>query len=128
MSYYFKKELDHDFETAVAKVTAALAAEGFGIVTEMNVHSIFKNKLNKDFRKYKILGACSPADAFNAIAIDDKIGTLLPCNVILQEFESGKVEVAAVDPLSYMENIKNNEMETILLEIRDRIKKAIDTL
>ncbi len=99
MSYHFSKICDLSFEDAITKVTETLKEEGFGILTEIDVKETLKEKLNVEFRKYKILGACNPAFAYQALQAEDKIGTMLPCNVIVQEHRDGKVEVSAVDPV-----------------------------
>ena len=99
MSYHFSKKLDLPFDQALARVTEALKREGFGILTDINVKTTLKSKLNENFREYRILGACNPPLAFRALQLEDKIGTMLPCNVIVQENQSGGVEVSAVDPV-----------------------------
>lgn len=98
MAYYFSKILNLSFDEAVSKVTEELKKEGFGILTDIDVQATLKKKLNVDFRKYRILGSCNPPFAYQALLKEDKIGTMLPCNVIVQEMPGGKVEVAAIDP------------------------------
>jgi uncharacterized protein (DUF302 family) len=100
MSYHFSKKLDLPFDQALARVTEALKREGFGILTDINVKTTLKSKLNENFREYRILGACNPPLAFRALQLEDKIGTMLPCNIIVQENQSGGVEVSAVDPVA----------------------------
>lgn len=128
MSYYFSKVLDNSFEEAIDKITKELKEEGFGILTEIDVKETFKNKLNVDFRKYKILGACNPKLAHQAISVENKIGTMLPCNVIVQETEDGKTEVTAVDPAASMTAVENKELEAIAQEVQSKMKAVIDRL
>lgn len=128
MSYYFSKIINQSFENALIYVTEALKNEGFGIITEIDVKTTFKNKLDVDFRNYKILGACSPRHAFEAIQAEDKIGTMLPCNVIVQELEENKIEVAAIDPIQSMLAVKNDFLGGVAMEIHTKLKKVIDNL
>jgi len=126
MSYYFNKTVDMSFDEAISKVTEELKKEGFGILTEIDVTATLKKKLNVDFHKYRILGACNPPFAYRALQAEPKIGTMLPCNVIVQELDSGEIEVAAVDPLSSMQAIKNKALQPIAEEIQAKLKKVID--
>lgn len=128
MDYYFSKILDNSFEEAIDKVTKELKEEGFGILTEIDVKETFKKKLDVDFRKYKILGACNPKLAHQAISSESKIGTMLPCNVIVQETEDGKTEVAAVDPVASMSAVENKELGATAQEVRSRMKTVIERL
>jgi len=128
MSYHFSKTCNLSFENAVGKVTEDLKKEGFGILTEIDVQETLKKKLNVDFRKYKILGACNPPFAYQALQAEDKIGTMLPCNVVVQEKDGGKVEVSAVDPVASMTAIKNPELAAIAEQIRAKLKKVIESL
>ena len=128
MSYYFTKTVNEDFEGAIEKVTEELKQEGFGILTEIDVKETFKKKLDKDFRKYRILGACNPNMAFQAIQSESRIGTMLPCNVIVQELDNGKVEVSAVDPVASMQAVKNDSLGDIAGQVREKLKKVIDNL
>lgn len=128
MSYYFSKVLDTSFEEAIDKVTKELKEEGFGILTEIDVKETFKKKLNVDFRKYRILGACNPQMAHKAISAESKIGTMLPCNVIVQETEAGKTEVSAVDPVASMTAIENDQLGGIAQEVRSKLKTVIERL
>ncbi len=128
MSYYFSKVLDDSFEEAIDKVTKELKEEGFGILTEIDVKETFKKKLDVDFRKYRILGACNPQMAHKAISAESKIGTMLPCNVIVQETEAGKTEVSAVDPVASMTAIENEELGGIAQEVRSKLKMVIERL
>lgn len=128
MSYYFSTVLDESFEGAIDKITKELKEEGFGILTEIDVKETFKKKLDVDFRKYRILGACNPKMAHQAISAESKIGTMLPCNVIVQELENGKIEVSAVDPVASMSAIKNEELGGIAQAVRSKLKTVIDRL
>lgn len=128
MSYYFSKNIDMGFEEAILKVTDELKKEGFGILTEIDVTATLKKKLDVDFRKYRILGACNPPFAYRALQVEPNIGVMLPCNVILQELEDGKIEVAAVDPLVSMQAIQNEELQSIAQEIQEKLKKVIENL
>ncbi|SDM47181.1 Uncharacterized conserved protein, DUF302 family [Daejeonella rubra] len=128
MSYYFTKRINEDFETAISKVTEELKKEGFGILTEIDVQATFKKKLDIDFKKYRILGACNPTFAFEAIKAEDKIGTMLPCNVIVQEQEDGTVEVSAVDPVASMVSVQNSSLASIASEVREKLNRVINNL
>jgi len=127
MSYYFSKKSALDFKEAIEKVTEALKQEGFGILTEIDVKETLKKKLDVDFRPYKILGACNPPFAYKALQAEDKVGIMLPCNVIVQEKENG-VEIAAVDPVASMQAIDNPKLGEIANEIRQRLHRVIDSL
>jgi uncharacterized protein (DUF302 family) len=129
MNYYFSKSLVNiTFDEAIQKVTESLKEEGFGILTEIDIKATLKKKLDVDFYNYKILGACNPPFAYKALLAEDKIGTMLPCNVIVQEKEAGKVEVSAVDPAASMRAIENDELVDIANEIRARLQKVIKAL
>jgi uncharacterized protein (DUF302 family) len=129
MSYYFNKVLDEaTFEEAEARVREALQKEGFGVLTEIDVKATLKKKLDVDFKQYKILGACNPAFAYKALQAEDKIGTMLPCNVILQEIEVGGIEVAAIDPLASMKGVENEALGAIGVEVQAMLKKVVDRL
>jgi len=128
MSYYFNKTLDVAFDEAVERVKAELKKEGFGVLTEIDVQKTLHDKLGVDFRPYRILGACNPPFAYKALLAEDKIGTMLPCNVIVQELEPGRVEVAAIDPLASMAAVQNIDLGTIGLEVREKLKSAVDAL
>jgi uncharacterized protein (DUF302 family) len=121
MSYYFSKISDMTFDVAVATVTEELKKEGFGILTEIDVKETLKKKLNVDFRKYRILGACNPPFAYEALQAEDKIGMMLPCNVIVQEMSDGKTGVAAVDPVASMQAVDNPK----LLEVAERVQAKL---
>lgn len=128
MAYYFNKKLNISFDEAVPKVTEELKKEGFGILTEIDVREAMKKKLNKEFRKYLILGACNPPFAYKALQAEDKIGTMLPCNVIVQETSEGQVEVAAIDPVASMQAVENEALSEIANEVQKKLKKVIDNL
>ena len=126
-SYHFSKRLDVPFDTAVTHVIEGLKREGFGILSEIDVKSTLKNKLGENFRPYRILGACNPPLAFRALQLEDKIGTMLPCNVIVQEHHDG-VEVSAVDPVASMQAIENTGLADVAKEVRAKLKKVIEGL
>lgn len=128
MSYYFSKKLHVTFEKAMSRVIEELRLEGFGILTEIDVTETLKRKLNVDFPNYTILGACNPPFAYRALQAEPKIGTMLPCNVIVQEMPDGAIEVSAVDPLASMQAIQNSELQTIAEEIQLKLKKVIEQL
>ena len=127
MSYYFSKKMDLGFEEAIEKVTEALKGEGFGILTEIDVKETLKKKLDVDFRPYIILGACNPPFAHKALEAEDKIGTMLPCNVIVQKLDDG-VEVAAVDPVASMKAVENDQLGDIAFTIQNKLKSMIEGL
>ncbi len=128
MEYYFSKTITGSFENAIEKTTVALKEEGFGILTEIDIKATLKKKLDVDFYNYIILGACNPPFAYKALMAEDKIGTMLPCNIIIQEKVAGQVEVSAVDPVASMQAIKNKDLADIADEIRGRLKKVIMNL
>ncbi len=129
MSYYFTTKLDSNFEAATERVTEKLKSKGFGVLTEIDVQTVLKNKIDVDFYKYKILGACNPHFAHKALLKEDKVGTMLPCNVIIQQkSEKGPVEVSAVDPSASMSSIQNEELSSIAQEVRDSLKSVINEL
>ncbi|NOX36762.1 MAG: DUF302 domain-containing protein [Calditrichaeota bacterium] len=128
MSYYFARQFDADFDEMIQRVTDALKEEGFGVLTEIDVKETLKKKLDVDFRRYRILGACNPPYAYKALQAEDKIGTMLPCNVVVQELGDGRVEVAAVDPVASMQAINNPALAEIASEIRAKLKKIVDSL
>lgn len=127
MSYYFAKTVDGNFQEVVEKTRVALSEEGFGVLTEIDVTATLKKKLDVDFNNYIILGACNPPYAYKALSAEDKIGVMLPCNVIVQEKE-GEIEVAAVDPISSMQAIKNENLQPIALEITEKLKRVIENI
>jgi uncharacterized protein (DUF302 family) len=128
MTYHFSKTLDLPFDQAVSRVTEALKTEGFGVLTDIDVSATMKAKLKQDFRPYRILGACNPQLANRALKLEDKIGTMLPCNVIVQQHQGGSVEVSAVDPVASMQAIDNPALADVASEVRAKLKKVIDDL
>ena len=128
MSYYVSKKVKMTFDEAVGRVTEELKKEGFGILTEINVKETLKKKLNVDFQQYKILGACNPPFAYEALQAEDKIGLMLPCNVIVQEKSTGEIEVSAIDPIASMQAIKNPALEQVAVKVQSKLKTVIDNL
>lgn len=128
MSYYFSKTLQSSFDEAMTKVTEELKKEGFGILTEIDMQETLKKKLNVDLKKYKILGACNPPFAYQALLAEDTIGTMLPCNVIVQEKDDHIIKVSAVDPVASMMAIKNDKLDEVAGEVRAKLKKVIESL
>jgi uncharacterized protein (DUF302 family) len=128
MSYHFSKTLDVPFDQAVTRVTEALKAEGFGVLTDIDVAATMKAKLGEDFRPYRILGACNPKLAHRALELEDKIGTMLPCNVIVQQHDGGKVEVSAIDPVASMQAIENLGLADVAQEVQGRLKHVVESL
>jgi uncharacterized protein (DUF302 family) len=129
MEYYFKTTMKNTtFDEAIQKTTEELQKEGFGVLTEIDIRSTLKKKLDVDFYNYMILGACNAPFAYKALQAEDKIGTMLPCNVIIQEKESGNIEISAVDPLSSMISVENKSLGDIATEVRDKLKRVIDNL
>ena len=128
MNYYFNKTLKGNFEEIINKVTEELKTEGFGILTDINIQETLKKKLDVDFKQYRILGACNPPFAYKALLAEDKIGTMLPCNVVVQEINPGVVEVAAINPMVSMQAVKNEQLHEIAFEINNKLKNVIDKL
>jgi uncharacterized protein (DUF302 family) len=128
MSYYFSKTLTTGFDDAISRTTAALKDRGFGIITEVDVQQTLKNKIGVDFRQYRILGACNPKLAHEALQIEDKIGTMLPCNVVVQEVSKDKTEIAAIDPVASMQAVDNPRLKEAAARVRDLLKSAIDEI
>lgn len=128
MTYYFSKLLEMPFDQAVQHVTDALGAKGFGVLTTIDVRATMKKKLNVEFRPYIILGACNPEFAHKALQSEDMIGTMLPCNVVVQEISEGTVEVSAVDPVASMMAVRNPKLATIAGEVRDLLKQVVSAL
>jgi len=128
MSYYFNKAVGYSFDQAIEKITESLKEEGFGVLAEIDVKETLKKKLNVDFRNYRILGACNPAFAYKALQSEDKIGTLLPCNIIVRETEDNKIEVAAVNPVFSMQAVDNMELAKIANEVANKLKRAIERM
>ena len=128
MSYYISKTIETTFDDAIQKVTDTLKEVGFGLISTIDIQEKLKEKLDVDFKRYVILGACNPAFAYKALQIEDKIGVMLPCNVILQDVGDGKVEVAAVDPMESMQAIQNEELGAMAGEVKEKLTKAINNL
>lgn len=129
MKYYISRTLENiAFEDVIARVTELLKEQGFGILTEIDVRQTMKKKLDVDFRKYRILGACNPPFALKALQTEDKIGTMLPCNVIVQEMSKSEIEVAAIDPEASMMAVENPALADLAAEIKSRLEKVIDSL
>ena len=129
MSYYFNKVLtDKSFEDAIEDVKVELKKEGFGVLTSIDVKDTLKTKIDVDFKKYVILGACNPHFAHKALQSEDRIGVFLPCNVIVEEHENGDVEVSAVDPIASMSSVKNESLGALASEVQGKMVKVIDSL
>jgi uncharacterized protein (DUF302 family) len=128
MKYYFNKTIKGTFEEVIDKVTQGLKDEGFGILTEIDVKETLKKKLDINFKKYRILGACNPPYAHKALQAEDKIGTMLPCNVIVQELEEGVIEVAAVNPMASMQAVENEKLNDVANEITSMLENVIEKL
>ena len=125
MSYYFAKTIEASFEDAVSRAREALKAEGFGVITEIDVQKTLKTKIDVDFRPYLILGACNPAMAYEALQVEDKVGTMLPCNVVVQQLAGGRVEVAAIDPVASMQAIGNPALTEKAAEVATKLQSAL---
>lgn len=128
MAYYFSKIVDLPFSEAVERTVASLKQEGFGVLTEIDVKATLKEKLDVDFREYRILGACNPPFAYRALQAERMIGTMLPCNVIVQESAGGKTEVSAVDPVASMQAVDNPGLADVAEEVRAKLKRAVDNV
>ena len=128
MAYYFSKTLNTSFDEAIQKVTDELKKEGFGILTDIDVQQTLRKKLDVDFRKYRILGACNPPFAYKALQLENRIGTMLPCNVVVQELNDEKVEVAAIDPVASMQAVENQDLREVADQVQSKLKKVIDRL
>jgi len=125
MSYYFNKEISAPFNEVIERVMAALKQHGFGVLTDIDVRKTLKEKIGEEFRDYRILGACNPPLAHRALTAEDKVGTMLPCNVIVQDLGAGKVEVAAIDPRAAMQQIGNPELAKIASEVAQKLETVI---
>ena len=129
MSYYINKTLKNiSFEEGITRITESLKNEGFGILTEIDLKATLKKKLDVDFYNYKILGACNPPFAYEALQAEDKIGTMLPCNVIVQEKNKGEIEISAVDPMASMQAIENEELGNLAKKVKTRLENCIKAL
>ncbi|MGE5398931.1 MAG: DUF302 domain-containing protein [Ignavibacteriales bacterium] len=128
MEYYKTKTLDLGFDETITRVTEELGKEGFGILTEIDVKETLKKKLDVDFRRYRILGACNPPFAYKALQVEDKIGTMLPCNFIVQETKDGKTEVSSINPMVSMQNVKNPELEKVAQQVSEKLNRVMDNV
>ena len=128
MSYYFAKTLDLPFDDAVARVTEALREEGFGVLSDIDVGSTLQKKLGVAFRRYRILGACNPALAHEALKLEDKVGTMLPCNVVVQDAGNGRTEIAAIDPVASMQAIDNPGLRQAAAAVQGKLRKVVDAV
>lgn len=126
MSFYVSKTIDATFDDAIAKVTDELKKEGFGILTEVDVKETLKKKIDVDFRQYKILGACNPKFAHQALQAEDKIGVMLPCSIIVQEKEAGKVEIASMDMIKGTKDIDNDGVKSVASQVNEKVTRAIN--
>lgn len=128
LDYFLVRNVDYSFDEAIERVTDELKKEGFGVLTEIDVKETLKKRIDVDFRKYKILGACNPKFAHQALSVESQLGVLLPCNVVVQEMENGKVIVSAMNPSVAMKVVDNPEMEEIAEAVSDKIKNALNNL
>lgn len=128
MSYYFSKSIQASFEEAITRATESLKKEGFGVLTEIKLHEKMKENLGIEFHRYTILGACNPAYAYKALQAENKIGTMLPCNVIVQDLGDGNIEIAAVNPVESMKAIENPDLGTVALQVTEMLKRVIAAL
>jgi uncharacterized protein (DUF302 family) len=128
MSYYINKIIPTDFDSAIKKVTENLKSEGFGILTEIDVQETLKKKINVDFRRYTILGACNPPNAYKALSNEPYIGLMLPCNIVVQETVDGKIDVSAVDPQASMQAVNNPALAEVAGDIKTKLERVIKSL
>jgi len=128
MTYYYAKEIDLNFADAIIRVTEELKKEGFGVLTEIDVKATLKKKLNVDFRNYRILGACNPPFAYQALQAEPHIGLMLPCNVVVQEVENGKTLVSAVDPVASMQAVENNSLGQVAEQVKTKLQKVVASI
>ena len=128
ITYYFSKIIEKPFGQVISKVTEELKKEGFGVLTDIDVKATMKKKLDVEFKNYRILGACNPKFAYQALQKEDKIGTMLPCNVIVQELEDGNIEVAAIDPSASMQAVQNQDLQGVAEEVRKKLQSVISSL
>ena len=128
MKYYISKTVSRPYDKVLEQVVAALKKQGFGVLTEIDVKATLKEKLDVDFRPYKILGACNPPFAYQAFQADDKVGILLPCNVIVQALDDGQVEIAAMDPVTAMQMVENPQLNDVAIQVRARLQAMLDSL
>jgi uncharacterized protein (DUF302 family) len=128
VAYYLTRKIPGGFDVAIARVKEALKAEGFGVLTEIDVAQTLKTKIDKDFRPYRILGACNPKLAFQALSLEANIGVMLPCNVIVQRHEDGEVEVSTIDPATAMQAVGNPDLSDVAAQVRGALERAIASL
>lgn len=128
MAYYFSKITNLEFEKAISKITEELSKEGFGVLTRIDMNEKFKKSLNIDFKKYTILGACNPGFAYKALQAEDKIGIMLPCNVIVQEISEKQTEIAIVNPEEAMQPVNNQNLSSLASEVKDKMEKALKNI
>ena len=128
MSYYFSKTVDLSFDETIARVTDELKKEGFGVLTEIDVKATLKKKLDADFRNYRILGACNPPFAHQALLAEEQIGLMLPCNVVVQEAETGGTIVSAIDPVASMQAVENDSLSEVARQVKAKLKKVIESV
>lgn len=128
MSYYFSKVVESSFEEAVARATEELKKRGFGVLTEIDVKETLKKKLDVEFGKYKILGACNPPLAYRALQAENKIGLMLPCNVVVRETPDGRTEIAAIDPIASMQAVENSDLAEVAGEVQQKLREVIEAL
>lgn len=128
MKYHISKTIKGTFDDVITKVKDELSKEGFGVLTEIDIKNTLKNKLDVDFRKYTILGACNPEYAHNALQAESKVGTMLPCNVIVQEQEDGTVEVSAVNPKASMMAIENDKLVQLATDVTQKLQRVVDAI
>jgi uncharacterized protein (DUF302 family) len=128
MTYHFTKELKIDFDDAIERVTEELKKEGFGVLTEIDVKATLKKKLDVDFRRYQILGACNPPFAYKALSSEPNIGLMLPCNVVVQELEDGRVRVSGIDPIASMMAVENEDLGNVAVEVQGKMRAVIERL
>ena len=125
MAYFLNRTIEADFDAVIARVTAALSAEGFGVLSDIDIQKTLKAKLGKEFRPYRILGACNPQLAFHALSAEDNVGVMLPCNVVVQRHEDGRVEVAAIDPATAMQAVGNAALADVAATVRDKLQRVV---
>lgn len=128
MSYYHSRRVKIDFENTISAVTESLKKEGFSVLTQINIAEKLKEKIGINFRKYVILGACNPSLAFLALQAEDKIGVMLPCNIVVQEKAPGNVEIAAIDPVGFMHEIDNPSLNAVASEVSRKLKRVVDSV
>ena len=128
MNYYFSKTINASFDEALILVTEALKAEGFGVISEIRMNEKLKEKLGVDFKKYTILGACNPGFAYKALQVEDKIGTMLPCNVLIIEQGNNNIEVAAINPGASMQAVANTKLHDVALQVSQKLKSVVENL